>query len=99
MEEKRAGLWKVRPMPIAAMSEAAQRLSDLPFKRMSPQSGRYSRLRQLNNVVFPAPFGPISPAIRPLLTVKLTFSSATMPPNRIVSCAISSKGAAALAVV
>src|SRR5207248_5924572 len=57
-----------------------------------------SLLRQLNSVVLPAPFGPIKPAIRPLLTVKLTFSSATIPPKRIVSCAISSKGVAAPAI-
>ncbi len=50
-------------------------------------------------MVLPAPFGPISPAIRPLPTVKLTFSSATIPPNHIVNCAISNKGAAAPAVV
>src|SRR5215472_823042 len=37
--------------------------------------------------------------MRPWRTVKLTFSSATMPPNRIVSCAISNKGAPMLAVV
>jgi hypothetical protein len=49
----------------------------------------------LNKVVLPAPFGPIKPTIRPLLTVKLTTSSATMPPNRMVRCAIYSNGAAA----
>src|SRR5215472_12781052 len=37
--------------------------------------------------------------MRPWRTVKLTFSSATMPPNRIVSCAMSNRGAPTLAVV
>src|SRR6516162_5923311 len=40
------------------------------------------RLRQLNNVVLPAPFGPISPRISPSSISKETPSSATIPPNR-----------------
>src|SRR5271166_84668 len=40
---------------------------------------------QLNRVVLPAPFGPISPQMAPLETSKLTSSSAVTPPNRIVT--------------
>jgi putative ABC transport system substrate-binding protein len=40
-----------------------------------------NRLRQLNNVVFPAPFGPIRPKIVPGSISKLTPSSATIPSN------------------
>ena len=39
------------------------------------------RLRQLNSVVLPAPFGPISPQICPGGTSKLMSSSARMPPK------------------
>src|SRR5262245_64772484 len=39
----------------------------------------------LNAVVFPAPFGPIRPAISPSFTVSETSSSATIPPNRRVT--------------
>src|SRR6516165_5472511 len=38
---------------------------------------------QLNSVVLPAPFGPISPQMAPQATSKLTFSSAVTPPKRI----------------
>ena len=40
---------------------------------------------QLNSVVLPAPFGPISPQMAPLATSKLTSSSAVTPPKRIVT--------------
>ena len=39
----------------------------------------------LNAVVFPAPFGPISPEICPSSTSNDTPSSATMPPKRSVT--------------
>ena len=61
MEANRVDAWNVRPMPSAAMSDGAQRRSECPFNRMSPRTGRYSLLRQLNSVVLPAPLGPIKP--------------------------------------
>src|SRR2546421_1838392 len=39
----------------------------------------------LNAVVLPAPFGPISPTISPSAAVNDTRSSATTPPNRLVT--------------
>src|SRR5687768_14072735 len=39
----------------------------------------------LNNVVLPAPFGPIRPTISPGSTVRSTASSATSPPKRSVT--------------
>src|SRR5256885_16097269 len=42
----------------------------------------------LKAVVFPAPFGPIRPAIWPSSTSKETLSSATIPPNRRETCRI-----------
>ena len=42
-------------------------------------------VRQLKNVVLPAPLGPINPMISPSLTRKSTESTATRPPNRIVT--------------
>ncbi len=41
---------------------------------------------QLNSVVLPAPFGPISAVISPARAVKLKSLTATRPPKRIVRC-------------
>ena len=46
----------------------------------------------LNAVVFPAPFGPISPTISPARRSKDTSSSATMPPKRLVTFSTSRRG-------
>ena len=45
----------------------------------------------LNNVVFPAPLGPISPVISPGSTPMLTSSTATLPPKRTVTSCASSR--------
>src|SRR5215212_10116739 len=49
----------------------------------------------LNAVVFPAPFGPIRPAISPSATSSETSSSATIPPKRRVTLSSSSSARAA----
>ena len=41
--------------------------------------------RQLNRVVLPAPFGPMSPVIDPSGTVNETPSTARWPPKALVS--------------
>src|SRR5207253_241238 len=46
--------------------------------------------RQLNNVVLPAPFGPMSPRIWPPSNSNETPSSATIPPNRTATSRTSS---------
>ena len=89
MEVNSVDAWNVRPMPSAAMSDGAQRRSECPFNRMSPRTGRYSLLRQLNSVVLPAPLGPIKPTILPRATAKVTSWRATMPPKCIATPAIS----------
>src|SRR3954451_8094527 len=43
----------------------------------------------LKHVVFPAPFGPISPRISPSLMSKSTWSSAVTPPNLMVTLSTS----------
>jgi hypothetical protein len=62
---KIARFWKVRPIPASTIRCAGRLRIDFPWKIMSPESGLQSRLRQLNNVVFPAPFGPIRPKTVP----------------------------------
>ncbi len=89
-----ARFWKVRPMPRPAIWCVGVLVIDLPSKRMSPAWYWYRRLRQLNSVVLPAPFGPIRPQMSPRRTSKLTPSSATMPPKRTVTPRTLSKGSA-----
>src|SRR5215472_1178092 len=49
---------------------------------------------QLNMVVFPAPLGPIRPRMAPSETSKDTPSRATIPPNRMLTPRIESRGLA-----
>src|SRR5215218_6206645 len=54
------------------------------------------RVMTLKAVVFPAPFGPISPAISPCSTSSETSSSATTPPKRRVTFRSFSNGGTGL---
>src|SRR6476620_5306814 len=78
-------------MPSSAMPCAGVSVSGRPWKRIEPSLNAYSRDRQLKRVVLPAPFGPISPTMRPGATENETLSSAVMPPKRTVTSATSSK--------
>ena len=61
-----ARFWKVRPMPSAAMRWRGIGSSGCAVEHgSSPRSQSYRRDRQLNSVVLPAPFGPISPTMLP----------------------------------
>ncbi len=55
--------WNVRATPLRTIRWAGCLRIDEPSSTTSPESGRYSRVITLNAVVFPAPFGPISPEI------------------------------------
>src|ERR1700730_4620364 len=56
-----------------------------PSNTMEPAVGGKSPVTQLNIVVLPAPFGPISANTLPGSTSKLTLSTATRPPKRLVT--------------
>jgi hypothetical protein len=77
-----ARFWNVRPMPSEAMSCTGVGRHRTALEQDVAAWYWYSRLRQLNRVVLPAPFGPIRPQTGLARTSKLTPSSATMPPNR-----------------
>ena len=62
---------------------------------MRPEVGRNTPVRQLKNVLLPAPLGPITARISPRCTAKLTWFSAVSPPKRIVSASVRSSGSAA----
>src|SRR5262244_3866675 len=72
-----------------------------PSNRMRPEVGRNTPVRQLKNVLLPAPFGPITARISSRTTAKLTLLSAVNPPNRIVRSSVRNMlaGAPAAAVI
>ena len=63
-----------------------------PANEIAPLATVYSRVTQLNSVVLPAPFGPISPQISPSLTAQVTPSSARTPPKRTDTSSMRSNG-------
>src|SRR5436309_10533946 len=77
--------WKVRAMPRRQTRSGERPTSDWPRKLRRPASGRQKPAMQLNRVVLPEPFGPISPTISPSRTAKSTPSTATRPPKRLVT--------------
>src|SRR5205085_784705 len=56
-----------------------------PLNRMRPAVGRSTPVRQLNKVLLPAPFGPMTARISPGSTSNETLLSAVKPPKRSVS--------------
>lgn len=74
-------IWKVRLRPLAVILCGRRWSIRSPSSQTSPEVGAAVRLMQLNAVVFPAPFGPIRAVIDPFSTVKVTPSTALMPPK------------------
>src|SRR6202034_2908048 len=58
---------------------------DRPSSSTSPSFGWVRPEQTLNVVVFPAPFGPMSPVIRPTGASRSTSSTATRPPKRTLT--------------
>ena len=55
--------------------------SGCPRHRIVPEAGVTKPQMTLNNVVLPAPLGPMTPSTSPCETSSETPSSAVMPPN------------------
>ena len=53
--------------------------------RILPLSGVSCPISILNNVDFPAPFGPMIPTIAPGGILKLKFSNSTLSPKRLLT--------------
>ena len=62
--------WNVRAIPACTTLRGFGG-SRAPSNTTRPQVGRYSPVRQLKNVVLPAPLGPISPTISPAVDVEV----------------------------
>ncbi len=58
---KSRGFWNVRATPRAAITFVGRPWMGFPSRRMDPLAGRYTPVIALKTVVFPAPFGPMSP--------------------------------------
>ncbi len=66
-----------------------------PNRVISPSVGASSPLMRLNNVVFPAPLGPMMARRSPGSTRRLTWSTARRPPNALETFERSKAGAKA----
>src|SRR5262249_60561457 len=75
-------------MPRREMRSGVEPAMSVPLKRMRPLVGRRTPVRQLKNVLLPAPLGPMIARISPRGTAKLTLLSAVSPPNRTVSLSV-----------
>ena len=80
--------WNVRAMPAATVWWVFLLLMFFPMRVMSPVVGAYTPVRRLNTVVFPAPFGPISPTSSPSRISMLKSSTALRPPKEMPRCSV-----------
>src|SRR6266516_6446083 len=68
-------------MPFCEIALEGSPVISLPSKMMRPPVGRNTPVRQLKNVLLPAPFGPIMARSSPREASKLICDSAARPPN------------------
>src|ERR1700731_4745421 len=86
-------IWYERAMPLREMRSADAPATSSPSNRICPEEGRNTPVRQLKNVLLPAPFGPIIARISPRSTAKLTRFSAVSPPKRTGRSSVRNSGA------
>ena len=77
--------WNVRTMPRRATLYAETPPSERPSNVQVPSLGLSKPVSRLKNVVFPAPFGPMSAVIAPRWTSRCSTWTATRPPKRRVT--------------
>ena len=80
-------------MPLCEIAFAGSPVISLPSKMMRPEVGRSTPVRQLKNVLLPAPFGPMMARTSSRWTSKLTWESAANPPKRTVNSSVARTGA------
>ena len=86
--------WKERPIPSRVRAAALRPVTSRPLKAIRPSLGRYWPLRRLNSVVLPAPLGPMMDLRVAGTTSRLTWSTATCPPKRMVTSRVERIGGA-----
>ena len=82
---KSATFWKVLVRPRAATLWGFSPVMSSPSRRTRPAVGLCRPTSVLNSVDLPAPFGPMSPTISPLVTSNETASTACSPPKRLLT--------------
>src|SRR5437016_5274387 len=87
-------IWYERAMPLREMRSGDAPVMYSPPNRICPEEGRNTPVRQLKNVLLPAPFGPIIARTSPRSTAKLTRLSAVRPPKRTARSSVDNNGAA-----
>ena len=83
---------KVRAMPRRLIWCGLRPPMSRPAENTRPASGERNPHTRLNSVVFPAPFGPMIACSRRGASARLTLSTATRPPKRLVSPSICKTG-------
>src|SRR5579885_3446298 len=79
-------------MPFCEMTLEGCPVTSSPSKKMRPEVGGSTPVRQLKNVLLPAPFGPMMARTSSRCTSKLIWLSAVSPPNRRLSSSVLSMG-------
>ena len=69
-------------MPFCEIAFDGNPVMSSPSNTMRPELGRKTPVRQLKNVLLPAPFGPMMACTLSRATSKLTSESAESPPKR-----------------
>ena len=72
------GIWKVRAIPLWQTAAGSRPPISSPLRRTEPAVGAYRPAIRLKVVLFPEPFGPISPRISPPRIEKLK----SLPPKQ-----------------
>ncbi len=90
--------WKDRPMPSRVRAAAPRLVMSRPLNRIRPSVGRYCPLSRLKKVVLPAPLGPMMDLSVNGATSRVTWSTATWPPKRMVRSRAETIGGDAVAM-
>src|SRR5438270_8654594 len=72
-------------MPERTSANGRLPVTSRPRSSILPEEGLSAPVMSANNVVLPAPLGPMKPEIRPSGTLKLTSFKAATPPKYFVS--------------
>src|SRR6516165_7609429 len=76
--------WNVRAIPLIVRLDGRASSTGWPSNMTRPESANSTPVMRLKNVVLPAPLGPISAWMSPVITSMLTSLSTLKPPNRLV---------------
>src|SRR5262249_42486563 len=82
-----------RAIPFCEIRSEGRPVTSSPLRMIRPLLGRSTPVRQLKNVLLPAPFGPIMARTSLRAISKLTSDSALSPPKRTQRDSVRRSGA------